>query len=271
MFGPDVCGYGTRKTHVIFTDRKGVNHQTKKSVKVETDRLSHRYTLIVRPDNTYEVQIDGSKVESGNVAEDFPILPPKNIKDPSSVKPADWVDAAQIPDPTDVKPEGYDDIPPKIVDPAATKPEDWDDEEDGEWEAPTIDNPAFKGVWKAKQIANPDYKGPWVQAEIANPDYKAEDAPSVYNVCHPCETVGFELWQVKAGTTFDDIIVTDSIAEAEAFAAETFDKKKGPEKEACDAAEAAKKAEEEAARKAAEAKAAAEKEEADDEDEHDEL
>jgi calreticulin len=28
--------------------------------------------------------------------------------------------------------------------------EDWDDEDDGEWEAPTIPNPEYKGEWKAK-------------------------------------------------------------------------------------------------------------------------
>lgn len=27
----------------------------------------------------------------------------------------------------------------------AKKPDDWDDEEDGEWEAPMIDNPEYKG------------------------------------------------------------------------------------------------------------------------------
>ena len=30
------------------------------------------------------------------------------------------------------------------------QPEDWDDEEDGEWTAPTIPNPEYKGPWKQK-------------------------------------------------------------------------------------------------------------------------
>jgi hypothetical protein len=30
------------------------------------------------------------------------------------------------------------------------QPEDWDDEEDGEWTAPTIPNPDYKGPWKQK-------------------------------------------------------------------------------------------------------------------------
>lgn len=45
-----------------------------------------------------------------------------------------------------------------IPDPDAKKPEDWDDEMDGEWEPPMIDNPDYKGEWKPKQIDNPDYK-----------------------------------------------------------------------------------------------------------------
>ena len=60
-------------------------------------------------------------------------------------------------DPEDSKPEDWE-KPEHIADPDATKPDDWDDEMDGEWEPPQIDNPEFKGEWKAKQIDNPDYK-----------------------------------------------------------------------------------------------------------------
>ena len=144
MFGPDVCGTSTRKTHVIFTDDAGKNHLIKKSVKVETDNLSHRYTLVLKNDNSFEVFIDGKSVEKGTLEADFDIIPSKTIKDPAASKPADWVDNAQIDDPTDVKPAGYDDIPARIPDAAAKKPEDWDDEEDGEWEAPTVANPDYK-------------------------------------------------------------------------------------------------------------------------------
>jgi len=34
-----------------------------------------------------------------------------------------------------------DDEPDFVPDPEASKPDDWDEEEDGEWEAPTIPNP----------------------------------------------------------------------------------------------------------------------------------
>lgn len=51
-----------------------------------------------------------------------------------------------------------------------------DDEEDGEWEAPQINNPKCKesgcGEWKAPLIENPNYKGKWTPALIVNPKYK---------------------------------------------------------------------------------------------------
>merc|ERR1712008_57193 len=121
---------------------------------------------------------------------------------------------------------------PEIPDPEAKKPEDWDDEEDGEWEPPMVDNPDWE-EWEPKMIPNPDYKGPWKHPMIANPEYATDD--ELYAVCDVgCTHVGFELWQVKSGTLFDDIIVTDSIEEAEAFAQETFFKKKDAEKKMYD-------------------------------------
>ena len=42
------------------------------------------------------------------------------------------------------------------------------------------------------------------------------------------------MWQVKTGTLFDDIIVTDSLEEAQKFAEESFFKKKDAEKEMYD-------------------------------------
>merc|ERR1712048_438357 len=152
-------------------------------------------------DNTYEVRIDNEKKQSGN------------LKD-------DWAYDEMMDDPEDVKPEGYDDIPETIVDADATKPDDWDDDEDGEWEAPLIPNPEYKGEWSPNQIKNPDYKGPWEHPMIDNPEW--EDAGDVY-LRGPMTTVGFEIWQVKAGTIFDNIMVTDDVAEAEAFFTETFD------------------------------------------------
>lgn len=98
----------------------------------------------------------------------------------------------------------------------------------GTWEAPTIPNPEYKGEWKPKQINNPAYKGVWVAPDIDNPEYKHDD--KLYNY-KDLKYVGFELWQVKAGTIFDNIFVGTSFEEAEAFANETWAKNKDGEKE----------------------------------------
>lgn len=237
MFGPDICGTSNKRTHVIFHyDKKDENLLIKKDVGCENDKLSHLYTLVLRPDNTFEVFVDNKSVRSGKLDDEFDFLPAKEIKDPDQKKPEDWVEDKMIPDPEDVKPEGYDDIPAEIPDPDATKPDDWDDEDDGEWEPPMVDNPDYKGPWKQKKISNPDYKGPWVHPMIANPEYEYDE--NMYNVCKDgCTHVGFELWQVKSGTIFDDIIVTDSLEEAQKFAEETFFKKKDGEKEMYDDAQ----------------------------------
>jgi len=269
MFGPDICGYSNRKTHAIFNyEPKNENLLIKDELKVETDKLTHLYTLVVKPDNTFEVFIDLESVRNGSLEAGWDFLLPKEIPDPAISKPADWVDEKKIADPDDKKPDGYDDIPAEIPDPDAKKPDDWDDEEDGEWESPNIDNPEYKGPWSPKMIDNPAYKGEWEHPLIPNPDYKEDK--ELYMRCKDCTHVGFELWQVKSGTIFDDIIVTDSFKEAKEYAEKTFAKKKGPEKEMYDAKEAEKKAE--ADRVAAENAAAADEDEDDEEDdEHDEL
>eukprot|EP01122_Echinamoeba_exundans_P015950 TRINITY_DN7944_c1_g1_i1.p1 TRINITY_DN7944_c1_g1~~TRINITY_DN7944_c1_g1_i1.p1 ORF type:complete len:404 (-),score=173.71 TRINITY_DN7944_c1_g1_i1:59-1270(-) len=223
MFGPDICGSSTKRIHVIF-EKNGQNHLIKKTIPAESDEYTHLYTLIVRPDNTYEVRVDNKEVAKGSLEEDWDMLPPKEILDPEAKKPEDWVDEKEIVDPEDKKPEGYDDIPKEIVDPDAKKPEDWDDELDGEWEAPMIPNPEFKGEWKPKMIPNPAYKGEWVHPKVPNPEFKPNPELYVYD---SNAFVGLEIWQVKAGTIFDNILVADSVAEAEAAWAKIEETKKG--------------------------------------------
>jgi len=244
MFGPDICGVSTKRVHVIF-NYKGENLLTKKTITCETDELSHLYTLIVKPDNTYKVLIDNVEKASGDLEVDWDFLKPAQIKDPEATKPEEWDERAKIPDPEDVKPEGYDDIPETIEDPEAEKPEDWDDEDDGEWEAPMIDNPDYKGEWSPNMIDNPEYKGIWEAPMIDNPDYVADDKLYLYE---DNKYVGFELWQVKSGSIFDNILVTDDVEYAAKVGEETWGAMKEGEKAMFDAADEAKKAEEEAER-----------------------
>merc|ERR1711970_273690 len=165
--------------------------------KQEGEGTSHLYRLILKPDNTARVEIDGEKIYEGSIKDDWEVLKPKTIDDPDDKKPTDWVEEK------------------RIVDAEAKKPDDWDDEEDGEWEPPMKDNPAFKGEWTVKRISNPAYKGLWEAKKIDNPEYEDDDA--VYKYAD-FGFIGFDPWQVKGGTIFDNIIVCDDKADADVFA-----------------------------------------------------
>ena len=58
---------------------------------------------------------------------------------------------------------------------------------------------------------------------IPNPKYYEDK--DLHVRCRKCKYIGFELWQVTAGTIFDDIIVTDSYDDAVVYAEKTFFKK----------------------------------------------
>ncbi|EJU02798.1 calnexin [Dacryopinax primogenitus] len=285
MFGPDLTCPGT-KVHFIFRHKNPITgvveeKHLKKAPKPIIGTETKLYTLIVNPDNTYEILIDGKSEVSGSLLEDFDpaVNPPKEIDDPSDIKPEDWVDAARIPDPEATKPEDWDedapaqildeeaempegwleDEPVKVADPDAEKPEEWDDEEDGDWVPPMVDNPkcmvapgcgpwkrpfkanpAYKGKWAAPMIDNPAYKGLWAPRKIDNPDYFEDLQPSDLN---KIGAVGIELWTMTEDILFDNIYVGHSVADAKELAAETFDVKHGIE----EAAKAKAKAEETAA------------------------
>jgi calreticulin len=227
MFGPDLCGYDVSRIHAIF-NHEGENLLRSPDVKLEyaeKNEFTHLYTLVVHPDDTYEILLDLESKVKGNLDEDWG-WPSKIIPDPEDKKPEDWVDTKKIDDPEDVKPEGYDDIPTQIPDPDAGKPEDWDEEDDGEWEAPMIDNPEYKGPWSPKRIDNPAYKGEWVQKTIPNKDYVGG-----YYKYDNLAYVGFELWVVNNGSIFDNILVTDDLEYAKKVAEENFRAIKDGEKD----------------------------------------
>ncbi|KAG6884667.1 hypothetical protein C0993_009156 [Termitomyces sp. T159_Od127] len=269
MFGPDLTCPGT-KVHFIFRHKSPkTGEYEEKHLKLpprpSIEKLTNLYTLIVNPDNTYEVLFNGSSDKKGNLLEDFepPVNPPKEIDDPHDKKPADWVDEKQIADPDAkkpddwdedapyeildeeaTKPEGWlDDEPQVIPDPDATKPEEWDDDEDGDWIAPTVPNPKCAeapgcGEWKRPYKANPEYKGKWYAPMIDNPAYKGEWAPrkipnpNFFEDLTPVKSlskiggVGIELWTMTEDILFDNLYIGHSVEDAKALAKETFDVKK---------------------------------------------
>merc|ERR1711935_1065978 len=243
-----------KRTHLIFNyDGKNVLKKSDLAYKQEDDGTTHLYTWVLKPDNTVRVEIDEEKIYEGSIKEDWEVLKPKEISDPDDKKPSDWSDDSMIDDPEDKKPDDWVEEK-RIVDADAKKPDDWDDEEDGEWEAPMKDNAAYKGDWNGKRISNPAYKGIWEAKKIANPEYVDDD--KVYKF-DDFGFIGFDLWQVKAGSIFDNVILTDDTAEADAFA------KKWKE---LSEVEKAKKKEEDDSKKAADDK----KDEKDDDDDDEE-
>merc|ERR1711937_758712 len=258
MFGPDKCGY-TKRTHLIFNYKgKNVLKKADLDYKQENDGTSHLYRLVLKPDNTVRVEVDEEKIYDGSIKEDWELLLPKEISDPEDKKPGDWADDSMIDDPEDKKPDDWVEEK-RIVDADAKKPDDWDDEEDGEWEAPMKDNADYKGDWHVKRISNPAYKGVWEAKKIANPEYVDDD--SVYKY-EDFGFIGFDLWQVKGGTIFDNVIITDDKSEAEEFAKKW---------KALSEVEKEKKKEADAAKKEEEAAAPADDDDDDDEEDKEEM
>uniref|UniRef100_A0A8B9ZDB4 Calreticulin n=1 Tax=Anas platyrhynchos TaxID=8839 RepID=A0A8B9ZDB4_ANAPL len=217
MFGPDICGSETKKVHVIL-NYKNKPHPIKKPIRCKVDGYTHLYTLIIRPDQTYEVKIDNEVAASGNLEDDLDFLPPRKINDPAVKKPHDWDDRIQIDDPNDIKPEDWDE-PEYIMDTSAEKPEDWNDSVNGKWSYPMIKNPLYRGEWQPRQIDNPNYRGVWPHPKIDNPNYSPD-----YNIYsfENISIIGLDIWQVRAGTIFDNFLITDDEDYAEDFGDETW-------------------------------------------------
>jgi calnexin len=267
MFGPDKCG-ATNKVHFIFRHKNPkTGEYEEKHLKTppvaRTNKVTSVYTLIVNPDQTFEILINGESSKQGSLLEDFnpPVNPEKEIDDPKDKKPTDWVDEVQIADPKATKPEDWDeeapfevideeaekpedwleDEPISIPDPEAEKPEDWDDEEDGDWLAPTVPNPKCAdvsgcGEWTRPMIKNPEYKGKWTAPMIDNPAYKGPWAPrKIANPAYfedktpsnfePMGAIGFEIWTMQNDILFDNVYIGHSAEDAEKLRQETFDVK----------------------------------------------
>jgi calnexin len=215
--------------------------------------LVHLYTLIVRPDNSVEILIDGNVVKQANLLTDFkpPVNPTRLIDDPDDKKPEDWVDDEEIDDPDAEKPEEWDDTQPEFLkdptrfdpppgwlvnepklihDPDAVKPEEWVDSIHGEWEAPLVLNPLCEnapgcGPYEPPLLKNPDYKGRWKPPKIRNPAYKGPfrprqiQNPNYYEDRHPHNFepligAGFELWMVSRNVAYGNVYIGNDEAAA---------------------------------------------------------
>ncbi|XP_073994222.1 calnexin 99A isoform X2 [Rhodnius prolixus] len=198
MFGPDKCG-STSKVHFIFRHKNPLNGSfEEKHMKPMANRIDeifsdgkpHLFGLVLLPDNSYKILIDHKVVNEGSLLNDFtpPVNPPAEIDDPTDIKPENWDDREMIPDPLATKPVDWDEDAPATIqdplaikpdswldheplyisDPSAEKPHDWDAEMDGEWEAPLVPNPACEDAAGC---------GEWTPPSISNPAYKGKWTP----------------------------------------------------------------------------------------------
>merc|ERR1711916_225785 len=158
MFGSDICGPGTRRTHAII-NYEGENHLLSDEVKCPFDTSTHLYRFVLSADNTYGIFIDGEEKQTGSIEDGWDVLPPKMIKDPSESKPADWVDEQYIDDPEDEKPEGYDDIPETIVDPDAEMPEAGTRSSTASGRPPCSTTPSTTVPGRPRRSRTPEYVG----------------------------------------------------------------------------------------------------------------
>lgn len=71
-------------------------------------------------------------------------------------------------------------------------------------------------------INNPNYRGKWKPRKIDNPDYFSDEEPWRMT---PIGGVGLELWSMSDSIYFDNLLITDNLVLADAYAAETFDLK----------------------------------------------
>ncbi|XP_052005780.1 calnexin-like [Xyrauchen texanus] len=275
MFGPDKCGEDY-KLHFIFRHKnpKTGEYEEKHAKKPDadlrtyyTDKKTHLYTLVLNPDNSFEILVDQTVVNSGNLLNDVtpPVNPPAEIEDPDDHKPDDWDERPKIQDPDAVKPEDWDedapakipdedavkpdgwldDEPEYISDPEAIKPEDWDEDMDGEWEAPQVPNPACEttpgcGTWQRPMIDNPNYKGKWKSPMIDNPNYQGVwkprkiSNPDFFEDLHPFRmtafsAVGLELWSMSSDIFFDNFFITSDRNVADRWAMDGWGLKKSAE------------------------------------------
>lgn len=274
MFGPDRCT-PTNKVHFIVNHKnpktgKYIEHHLRSAPTIPSDKMTHVYTAIWKPDNELRILIDGEEKAKADfmLVNHFEpsIIPPKVIPDPDDKRPVDWDDTDKIPDPDAKKPDDWDedapfqivddeaekpegwldDEPDEIEDPEAEKPEDWDDEEDGKWEAPKIDNPKCEsapgcGEWKRPMKKNPDFKGKWYAPLIDNPNYMGIWRPQlIENVEYfeldrpnfePVAAIGIEIWTMQDGILFDNILIADNEEIAESIRNTTWRPKFLVEKE----------------------------------------
>ena len=263
-FGPQNC-LNKNQTHLdVFTrasDGSHIRHSLKRAPWIPVDEIAHLYTLIIRPDGTFEILVDNRSMRNGTFTGDFapPIFDLPTIDDPNDKKPDDWVDDVLILDPNAVKPADWDDdapmmIPdpkrlnppkgwlleeqPHIPDPKAKKPDTWNSDTMGEWQPPLISNPKCLyapgcGPYTPPKIRNLKARGKWRAPYVPNPNYKGEWKPRQipnpnYNgqvdkfEIPPITGIGFSVWSEYRDIAFTNVLIATNESAVKAWNEKDF-------------------------------------------------
>ena len=231
MFGPDRCGetHSIRLIFNIFNPKKQKmeERQLIHPPSFPSDRNNHLFTLILRPDSTFEIRLDNTKARSGTLYDDFdpPIVPKKQIPISSGKKTHNLDDIEYIEELEEIPSTqeiNNDEEPELIPDPNAQKPNYWDDHILGKWEPPLIRNPNSKSQLKVvnrKLVKNPNYNGGLKTEMKENPDYYPVSDPTRI----PSFTgIGFELWCTNKLLSFTNILISKSEEETVMWNSEDF-------------------------------------------------
>ncbi|XP_011884173.1 PREDICTED: calreticulin-3 [Cercocebus atys] len=222
----------SRFGHFRLSSGKFYGHKEKdkdEDFKAKVDGFTHLYTLILRPDLSYDVKIDGQSIESGSIEYDWNLTSLKKETSPAESK--DW---------EQTKDNKAQDWEKHFLDASASKQSDWNGELDGDWPASMLQKPPYQDGLKPEGID----KDIWLHHKMKNTNYLTQyDLSEFENI----GAIGLELWQVRSGTIFDNFLITDDEEYADNFGKATWGETKGPEREmdAIQAKEEMKKAREE--------------------------
>uniref|UniRef100_A0A2K6LX03 Calreticulin 3 n=1 Tax=Rhinopithecus bieti TaxID=61621 RepID=A0A2K6LX03_RHIBE len=222
------CGGGYIKVFPADVDQKNLNGKSQYYI-MFVDGFTHLYTLILRPDLSYDVKIDGQSIESGSIEYDWNLTSLNKETSPAESK--DW---------EQTKDSKAQDWEKHFLDASASKQSDWNGELDGDWPAPMLQKPPYQDGLRPEGID----KDIWLHHKMKNTNYLTQyDLSEFENI----GAIGLELWQVRSGTIFDNFLITDDEEYADNFGKATWGETKGPEREmdAIQAKEEMKKAREE--------------------------
>ncbi|XP_060040723.1 calreticulin-3 isoform X2 [Erinaceus europaeus] len=206
--GPDICGFDLKKVHVILHFQNQYHHN-KKPIRCKVDAFTHLYTLVLRPDLTYAVKIDGQVVEAGSVEYDWQLTSLRSARR-AAARAREQAGAGHQ----------AQDWEKQFLDTSTSTAGEWSPGLDG---AALLQKPPYQDGLRPEGISG----DVWLQEERPPSSWAEFDLTEFEDI----GAIGLDLWQVRSGTIFDNFLITDDEDYAERFGRATWGETKGPERE----------------------------------------